>query len=214
MAHRWYQGGDVTLTGHWLYRVVPASEYAEHPEWYALVKGSRNPDGIKYWHFCYSNPEFADRIAQEAIKKFENSPNLISLTIAANDGWTENWCECDNCRALGNASDVMVHFANNVAEKVFAAYPDRRLQIYSYHKTFHPPVNHVKLHEMVELMLCRETNMYKPLDEDFLMPRGVDAISKIVFTKSWRQKRRLTVHRMKRRSSAMPAINCSVRRAT
>ena len=187
LAHRWYQGGDKTLTGHWLYQVVPASEYSEHPDWYA---NGRNPSGITYWHFCYSNKEFAERIAQEAIKKFESDPELISLTISANDGWCENWCECDNCKALGNQSDVMVHFANNVAEIVSKVYPDRLLQIYSYHNTYLPPVNSVKLHENVELMLCRETNMYKPLDENFMMPSGKDPISQITFTQSWLQNAR------------------------
>lgn len=187
LANRWYQGGERSLTGHWLYQVVPASEYAEHPEWYALVGDSRDPSGITYWHFCYSNSEFADRIAQEAIKKFESDPTLVSLTIAANDGWCDDWCECDQCKSLGNVSDVMVHFANNVAKTVFEKFPERRLQIYSYHNTFLPPENSVKLHEMVELMLCRETNMYKPLDEDFMMPAGKDPISQITFTQSWRQ---------------------------
>ena len=187
LAHRWYQGGETVLTGHWLNQVVTAAEYAEHPEWYALSNNTRNPDGKGYWQFCYSNKEFADRIADEAIKKFNDNPSLISLTIAANDGWEQNWCECDECRALGNASDTMVHFANNVAEKVFAVHPDRRLQIYSYHYTYTPPKNSVKLHEMVELMLCRETNMYKPLDEDYMMPSGKDPISHIEFTQSWRQ---------------------------
>jgi hypothetical protein len=187
LAHRWYQGGDQILTGHWLYQVVPASEYAEHPEWYALSKNTRDPAGKTYWQFCYSNKEFADRIANEATEKFNSNPALISLTISANDGWDENWCECESCKALGNASDAMVHFANNVAEKVFASHPDRRLQIYSYHYTFTPPKNSVKLHEMIELMLCRETNMYKPLDEDFMMPAGRDPVSHIEFTQSWRQ---------------------------
>jgi len=185
-AKRWYHGGDISLTGHWLFQVVPASEYKEHPEWYALSGNTRDPEGKEYWHFCYSNKEFAQRIADEAIKKFSAAPMLISLTIAANDGWDKNWCECENCRALGNISDVMVHFANNVAEKVGLVYPDRRLQIYSYHSTFTPPKNHVKLHNMVELMLCRETNMYKPLDEDYKMPAGEDHISCIQFTQPWR----------------------------
>ena len=48
-------------------------------------------------------------------------------------------------------------------------------------------MNSVKLHQNVELMLCRETNMYKPLDEDFMMPTGKDPISQIYFTQSWRQ---------------------------
>lgn len=187
LAHRWYQGGDRILTGHWLYQAVPASEYSEHPEWYGLSKGTRDPEGKTYWQFCYSNKEFADRVAEEAIKKFNSDPTLVSLTISANDGWEENWCECESCKALGNASDAMVHFANNVAEKVFAAHPDRRLQIYSYHYTFTPPQNSVKLHEMIELMLCRETNMYQPLDEDFMMPAGRDPVSHIEFTQSWRQ---------------------------
>lgn len=187
LAHRWYQGGEKTMLGHWLYQVVPATEYADHPEWFALVNGTRNPENITYWHFCYSNPEFADRIADEVIKKFDAVPELVSMTIAANDGWEYNWCECDTCKSLGNVSDVMVCFANNVAQKVSQTYPEKRLQIYSYHNTYLPPQNTVKLHEMIELMLCRETNMYQPLDEDFMMPAGKDPVSHIEFTQSWRQ---------------------------
>ncbi|MBE6592915.1 MAG: DUF4838 domain-containing protein [Ruminococcaceae bacterium] len=187
LAKRWYQGGERTLLGHWLPSAVPKEEYETHPEWFALTGGTRDPEGITYWQFCYSNKEFAARIAEEALKKFEGDPTLLVLSISANDGWCDNWCECENCKMLGNASDVMVHFANNVAEKVAEVRTDRRLQILSYHNTYLPPENNVKLHECVELMLCRETNMYKPLDEDFLMPSGKDPISHIEFTQSWRQ---------------------------
>lgn len=187
LAHRWYQGGEKSLLGHWLYQVVPKTEYSEHPDWFALVKGSRDPADINYWHFCYSNEEFAERIADEAIKKFDSNPSLVSLTIAANDGWEKDWCECRDCYALGNPSDVMVHFANNVAQKVALEHPNKRLQIYSYHNTFLPPENKVTLHSSVELVLCRETNMYQPLDEDFMMPKGKDPVSHIEFVQSWRK---------------------------
>lgn len=68
----------------------------------------------------------------------------ISRVYSASPALAHRWYQ---------GGDVMVHFANRVAEQVFAVYPDRRLQIYSYHKIFHPPVNYVKLHEMIELML-------------------------------------------------------------
>ncbi len=187
VANRWYLGGNKSLTGHWLFQIAPASMYSEHPEWYALHrKDTRDPAGLDYFQFCYSNDEFAEYVAQKLIEYFDSHPQLISMTIAYNDGWDQHFCRCENCAALGNQSDVMVSFANKVARRVYEKYPDRTLQIYSYHMTYQPPENHVKLEPNVELMLCRETSMTHPLDADWFKP-GYDTITHNTYDKSWRQ---------------------------
>ncbi|MDD4124644.1 MAG: DUF4838 domain-containing protein [Eubacteriales bacterium] len=186
IASRWYLGGDKSITGHWLYQIAPASMYEDHPEWYAYTKGSRNPAGYDYFQFCYSNDEFADYVAEKLIEYFNEHPDLVSMTIAANDGWDEHFCECEKCQSLGNVSDCMVYFANNVARRLAEVYPDRSLQIYSYHMTYEPPENDVPLEPNVEIMFCCETSMTKPLAEDYYKS-GYDSITRNTYTCSWRE---------------------------
>ncbi len=186
VADKWYIGGEKSLTGHWLFQIAPASMYKDHPEWYALTNGSRDPSGYDYFQFCYSNDEFADYVASKLEDYFKANPLIISMTIAANDGWDEHFCECDKCKALGNTSDCMVNFANKVAKKVAVNYPDRSLQIYSYHMTYNPPVNSVPLEPNVELMLCREASLTRPLDTDYFK-EGKDPITRNTYTRSWRE---------------------------
>ena len=186
VADKWYLGGNRSITGHWLFQIAPASMYEEHPDWYALTdKNTRDPAGLDYFQFCYSNDEFADYVADKLIAYFTDRPELISMTIAYNDGWNQHYCTCDTCTALGNQSDVLVHFANKVAKKVYPAFPDRTLQIYSYHMTYQPPQNKVKLEPNVELMLCRETSLTRPLDTgDF--KAGYDSITRNTYDRSWK----------------------------
>ena len=186
VADKWYIGGEKSLTGHWLFQIAPASMYKDHPEWDALTNGSRNPEGYDYFQFCYSNDEFADYVAAKLDEYFTAHPDIISMTIAANDGWDEHFCECDKCKSLGNTSDCMVNFANKVAKKVAETYPDRSLQIYSYHMTYNPPVNSIPLEPNVELMLCRETSLTHALDTDYFKP-GKDSITRNTYTRSWRE---------------------------
>ncbi len=185
LAMRWYEGGIHSLTGHWLPQVCPAELYSEHEDWYALVDGSRDPSRFDYWHYCYTNEELAAFIAERVIEKFPAEPQLVSLTIAANDGWNEGWCTCDTCTSAGNAADQLVCFANNVAKLVYDRFPDKLLQIYSYHRTFPAPLNSVPLEGNVELILCREAPMQRALDEEYVYPAGIDQISQIEFTRSW-----------------------------
>ena len=186
VGNKWYIGGERSLTGHWLFQIAPASMYKEHPEWYALTNGSRDPAGYDYFQFCYSNDEFADYVAAKLDDYFNAHPDIISMTIAANDGWDEHFCECDKCKSLGNTSDCMVNFANKVAKKVALTHPDRSLQIYSYHKTYEPPVNSIPLEPNVELMLCREASLTRPLDTDYFK-EGRDGITRNTYTRSWRE---------------------------
>ena len=45
--------------------------YSKHPEWYALTKkGTRDPAGLDYFQFCYSNDEFAEYVAQKLDEYF------------------------------------------------------------------------------------------------------------------------------------------------
>ena len=181
---RWYQGGMQVMTGHGLPGMIPIDTYyPSHPEWFALVDGSRDPKTQKWWQYDYSNKELAAEVAKKMIDYFENNPNMMSYPVTSNDGWEESWCECEDCAALGNPTDQLLYFANNVAEIVSKKFPDRTLSILSYHNNYFPPEK-VKAHPNVEIMFCREASMTTPLDLNEAV-LGRNSITHNTYTQSW-----------------------------
>jgi len=184
---RWYEGGNNHLTGQRIWIYIPKSTYAEHPEWFALVDGARSDPrdlSISEWQYCYSNQEFTAAYAQKVIEYFDGNPNVMSMTAAVNDGWSDGWCECDNCAALGNKADQALDFANRVAEIVCEKYPEKRISTLAYHDTFLPP-SKVKAHPNVEVMFCIETSPLDDLMADRQIHEGFNDINKIEYSQSW-----------------------------
>ena len=185
MKTRWYLGGDSFAAGHGLWRWGGKGKYAEHPEWFALVNGSRDPNLVDWWQYCYTNEEWAKHVAAGVVEYFDKNPNVASYSIASNDGWYEGWCECDSCTAAGNQSDQMLLFANRVAEIVAQKYPDKRISFLAYHPTFLPPENEVKAHPNVEVRFCLETSPIDDLMADRQIHSGYNSINKLTYTQSW-----------------------------
>lgn len=76
------------MTGHGLPGMIPIDTYyPSHPEWFALVDGSRDPKTQKWWQYDYSNKELAAEVAKKMIDYFENNPNMMSYPVTSNDGW-------------------------------------------------------------------------------------------------------------------------------
>ena len=187
LTSRWYEGGNEHLFGQRIWIYIPKSTYAEHPEWFALVDGERfDPASlsISEWQYCYSNQEFTAAYAQKVIEYFDSHPNCISMTAAVNDGWTDGWCECDECAALGNKTDQALTFANRVAQIVCEKYPDRQISTLAYHDTFLPPEKTIA-HPNVQVMFCLETNPLDDLMADRQIHDGFNNINKITYTQSW-----------------------------
>ncbi|MDD4545668.1 MAG: DUF4838 domain-containing protein [Oscillospiraceae bacterium] len=184
-SRRWYQGGDMKTFGHYLPKLVSRDVYFQsHPEWYALVNGKRDPYAATWWQFCYTNKDLAAEVAKKIIAEFDRDPNLTQFSLAANDGWEEDWCECSVCTGIGNDSDATMYFANNVAKITGKKYPNKKITILSYHSTFFAPQK-IKAEPNVEVMFCRETSMTVPLDLNLAIPSGYNAITHNTYTQSW-----------------------------
>ena len=185
LANRWYLGGSSFAAGHGLWRWGGKGKYAAHPEWFAEVNGSRDPNLVDWWQYCYSNEEFAQVVGNGVIAMLDKDPNLVSYSIASNDGWYEGWCECDQCAAVGNQSDQMLLFANRVAAVVCEKYPEAQISFLAYHATFLPPENTVKAHPNVEVRFCLETSPIDDLMADRQIHDGYNWINKLEYTQSW-----------------------------
>jgi len=137
--------------------LLPSWKYfKEHPEYYALVKGTRNPKGQP----CLGNPEVQQIMAQRAVAFAKANPQLDVISLSPNDG--SNYCECDLCRALddphllaknggekrlGNASMTnRVTYVNNlIAAHVAKEAPGTKVGWYAYLGTSEVPTKVLSL---------------------------------------------------------------------
>ncbi len=122
--------------------------YSEaHPEWYGLTKDHQRffPRQRFGTNYCASK---ADGVA-------EFCKNVISMLKDGEwrnadiyDYWpldAGNWCQCDDCRALGNDTDKLLHVLYQIRKAVKAAYQfkqlNRDVRVFSlaYAQTLTPP---------------------------------------------------------------------------
>ena len=165
IGRRWYLGGDRRISGHGFPFMVPRDEnFKTHPEWFCEIDGKRNPY-VDWWQYCYSNDEIAEVLADKICEKFEREPDLIQYSIAMNDGWYHGWCQCEKCKALGTPTEVTIYFANKLARIIGKRFPKHRLTFLSYFPTYFPPRTHMTLEPNVEVMFCKEADMFMPVDK-------------------------------------------------
>lgn len=107
-------------------------EFARHPEYLALVGGSR-----KEPKFCIANEGLRRLVVKDALAQFERQPRLDSVSCDPSDGG--GWCECPECAKLGSISDRALLLANEVAEAVNRSSPGRLVGMYAYSAHSPPP---------------------------------------------------------------------------
>ena len=167
IGKRWYLGGAKRIAGHAMQvHFDPKIYFKDHPEWYCEINGKRDPFSVDWWQFCYSNEELPGVFADYICSEFDKDPDLRQFAVGMNDGWYEGWCECENCRKLGsNRSEIALNFMNKVARLVAKKYPDRILTFLAYFPTYFPPDNPIKAEPNVEIMFCKECDMFQPVDK-------------------------------------------------
>jgi len=164
-------GGTVTYGlpahVHTFNRYFPPEEYfAAHPEWYALSKGKRDPQG----QLCLTNNELFDAWVAKmkgfiktsydnADRKGMERPRFFS--ISENDSL--GGCECPNCKAIidkENESGLSLWFVNKVAAEIQKEYPKILVDTLAYWFYVEPPKT-IKPRDNVRIRLCA-------FDEDIL----------------------------------------------
>jgi hypothetical protein len=176
---------------HTMHQIVSPRRYAEpHPEFFALTKGGKrlsqlkSGGGSKGAQHCFSQPQMADIIADEAIAFFRgetakargfrnwayfayNSPWGNAFHLLQSDGFRP--CHCDACRkATNNAVDrikdrgqlqlaygrLIWNFWIRIAEKVKREAPEGTIIIYVYGPTKAFPEHIRKLPDNVAIELA------------------------------------------------------------
>ena len=151
----WRLGGRALSIAHNLSPLVPPAEHKQdHPDWF----GPEQP--------CLTHPEVIGLIVEDFSRQLRNAPadTVLAFSLSAND--TGGFCECDRCKAVGNVSARMLHFANAIARKLHTTHPGRFLMTFlAYWHSHGPPVPLIRAEPGVCVMLVNEGDHTKPLDQ-------------------------------------------------
>lgn len=141
------------LSPHTFSFILPVDKYFnDHPEYYAYVKGKRIREQTQP---CFSNSDVLRICVREVRTIMKDHPEFDIVGISALDN--KNRCECDECKSLtdslGNYTDLVLNFVNQVADSVRLEFPDKRIEFLAYSNTRIPPLT-VKPHDNVVVRIC------------------------------------------------------------
>jgi len=155
--------GARTDWGMWVHTfnelVPPQMYYQSHPEYFAMVKGTRLPTQL-----CLSNPAVLEIAVQNLRKEIAQNPAAKYWSVSQNDN--KDYCTCDRCKALdereGSPSGSIINFTNQVADQ----FPDKMISTLAYEYGRHAPKT-LKPRDNVNIMLCSiEAYRHKPITDD------------------------------------------------
>ncbi len=160
------KGGRISYKGfvHTFYPLVPPEKhFAEHPEWFSLIKGKRTTDRAQ---LCLTNPKLRDFMVERVKQWLRESPDAGIISVSQNDWYGA--CECADCKALDDAegthAGTMLAFVNYVAEKIEPEFPNVAVDTLAYQYTRKPPKT-LKPRPNVIVRLCSiECNFRESLD--------------------------------------------------
>jgi len=123
---------------HTLQRYVPPSLFAQHPEYFSEVAGTRNPAQP-----CLSNPGVLDLVIPQVRAELRDRPETRVLDISLNDLPPSSYCTCPDCRRLteaeGSSMAPVLQFINAVAEAIEDDHPETKINTLAYQGTVTPP---------------------------------------------------------------------------
>lgn len=129
--------------------------FEEHPEYFALRNGIRNPNQL-----CLTNEKVMEIVTAEVLALLETEHNpdadiqIVSLTQHDN----KDYCTCANCRAVdnenGSQSGTMIAFVNEIAKRVKAyGYDNVVFDTFAYQYTRKAPTKVVPRDDVI-VRLC------------------------------------------------------------
>ncbi|PQJ11084.1 hypothetical protein CJD36_014035 [Flavipsychrobacter stenotrophus] len=148
------------LWGHSYNKLVPPATYFKsHPEYYALVKGVRQPSQL-----CLGNDEVYKIVVADMKKRISDNPDAIYWSVSQNDDI--GYCECDKCKPVndeqGTPAGSLIKFVNKVAGN----FPDKKITTLAYAYTHKAPKS-LKPAANVYIFLSNiEAYRDKPLSEE------------------------------------------------
>ena len=167
------QGGTVSYLGSFCHTLTNSfcSEekyFAEHPEYFALRNGERNPNQL-----CLTNEDVYKTVLNEVFEllKEQHDPNAALQIISLTQDDNEDFCECENCKALddanGSHAGTMITFVNRIAKEVKkAGYDNVAIDTFAYRYTRTTPTNVVPEKNVIVRLCTIECCFSHALDDE------------------------------------------------
>lgn len=148
------------LWGHSYNKLVPPQTYFEaHPEYYALVKGVRQPSQL-----CLSNEDVYKIVVADLKKRIGDNPDAIYWSVSQNDDI--GYCECDKCKPVndeqGTPAGSLIKFVNKVAGN----FRDKKITTLAYAYTHKAPKSLKPAGNVYIFLSNIEAYRDKPLGEE------------------------------------------------
>ena len=143
------QAPDITGIGyiaHGTAMIISRDEAKEaHPEYYAIIGGQRK-NGKDYVPCLTSKGLFEENV--KMVRMIFDYFEAPMVSVMPTDGFTAT-CQCEGCANkptpergwLGQYSDYVWEYVNNVAREVYKTHPDRKIVAMAYGSYFLPPTN-------------------------------------------------------------------------
>lgn len=169
------QGGTVKYLGPFCHTFTTffcsqEKYYNEHPEYFALRDGERNPKQL-----CLTNEDVYNVVLGEVMelleKEHDENASLQIISLTQNDSNAEgDYCLCDNCKALdkenGSQSGTMITFVNRIARAVKeAGYDNVALDTFAYRYTRKAPTKVVPEKNVIVRLCTIECCFTHALDD-------------------------------------------------
>jgi prepilin-type N-terminal cleavage/methylation domain-containing protein len=159
---------DEQFGSHTWERAVPPELFADHPEYFALIGGTRLKPTSDTAQYCLSNPDVRERIYQDLAGWSDRGYTAVDL--GQPDGFRP--CECEACDALyGTGKDwgeKIWIFNRDVAARVEKSHPGRAVMMMSYILTAPPPWTFTRFPTNTSIMLTGTE------EADFAVWRKID----------------------------------------
>jgi len=144
-------GGHHQMLGsvHTFSKLLPPEKYfKEHPEWYSDPANGHKPctatskmPQAQHTQISLSNPEVVEELTKQALLWIKQNPDAGYISISQND--SGNFCQTPESIKLykqeGSWSGPLLHFVNQVAEKIHQQYPNFLVETLAYSRSIKPP---------------------------------------------------------------------------
>jgi hypothetical protein len=116
------------VSGHNI--VLPDSLLKKHPEYIAELGGKREFQPGSAVQLCWSNPGVQDEVAKMMASWWDENPYIEAIRFYPADN--QRYCQCTQCKALGDVSTRWQKFSAAIIAKVEKTHPGKKYMTYAY----------------------------------------------------------------------------------
>jgi hypothetical protein len=142
----------------------PKEYFKTNPDFYPPINNKREmPTGYN-WQPNFSAPGIVDSASEKIIRYFKQNPKISSYSLGINDYATFDESPgsllrrkgIKNYLGLEDVSDDYFKWANEVAKKVTAVYPDKKFGLLAYNNVAEPPSKNIGINSHIVPFLTYE----------------------------------------------------------